>query len=260
MTYLTTSSLWISGVIFVVLLPALAMLGPVLIRRRVELARLRTNNEVAGFKFAVVGVLYAVLLAFVVIVVWEKFSAAENTVALEAGAVVTVYRLSDGLDEDQAAAVKAATSSYLKQAVEGDWPAMAAGGEDETTNAALNAVYSPVLAFVPSDARGEVALSAVLDQLDVITQARRARLVVARGIVPGIVWLVLFAGAFVTVGFTFFFGTENLKAQAVMTGALAFLIFGGLLIIIAIDHPFAGTVSVDPQPLEEALADFGGQR
>jgi hypothetical protein len=52
---------------------------------RRSLDQLRLNNEVAGFKFATVGALYAVLLAFAVIMVWEKFSEAENTVAQEAG-------------------------------------------------------------------------------------------------------------------------------------------------------------------------------
>jgi hypothetical protein len=56
----------------------------------VSLERLSSNNEVAGFKFATVGVLYAVLLAFAVIVVWEKFSAAEDHVALEAAAAATL--------------------------------------------------------------------------------------------------------------------------------------------------------------------------
>ena len=67
-----------------------------------DLARLRINNEVAGFKFATVGVLYAVLLAFAVIVVWEKFSDAENNVAQEAGAAATIYRLSWGIEPRQA--------------------------------------------------------------------------------------------------------------------------------------------------------------
>jgi hypothetical protein len=35
-----------------------------------------------GVKFATVGVLYAVLLAFAVVVVWEKFNQAESEVAL----------------------------------------------------------------------------------------------------------------------------------------------------------------------------------
>jgi hypothetical protein len=69
--FLTSQSLWISGAIIVGGGTLLAMLGPALIRRYVALDCLTVNNEIAGFKFATVGVLYAVLLAFVVMV-WEK--------------------------------------------------------------------------------------------------------------------------------------------------------------------------------------------
>jgi hypothetical protein len=41
------------------------------------------------------------------------------------------------------------------------------------------------------------------------------------GIVPGIIWVVLFGGAVVTIGFTLFFGTVNLRAQTMLTGALS---------------------------------------
>ena len=34
-----------------------------------------------------------------------------------------------------------------------------------------------------------------------------------------------------------------------MTGALSVLIFAGLLTVVAIDHPFAGTVKVGPDAL-----------
>jgi len=74
------------------------MAGPVIVRRYVEVSQLRTNNEVAGFKFGTVGVLYAVLLAFAVVVVWEKFNQAESEVAKEAGAAATVFRLTQGVD------------------------------------------------------------------------------------------------------------------------------------------------------------------
>lgn len=260
MIYLSQSSLWISGFLFLVVLPGLAMTCTTLLRRRFGLERLKVNNEVAGFKFATVGVLYAVLLAFAVIVVWEKYSEAENTVALEAGAAVTVYRLSEGFGEGQGQSTRAAMTTYLNQTIEKEWPAMEHGYANPEANTALNAAYAAVLAFEPTSPRAEAALNAVLEQLDVITQARRARIVVASGIMPGIIWLVLFAGAFVTIGFTFFFGSQNVRAQAVMTGGLSLLIFAGLLIIVSIDHPFAGTVHVGPEPLEQVIADFGGQR
>src|SRR3978361_51949 len=90
--FLTTQPLWISGIVLIGLTTVAAMLGPVIARRQVGLERLRTNNEVAGFKFATVGVLYAVLLAFAVIVVWERYSDAESHVSQEAGAAATTYR------------------------------------------------------------------------------------------------------------------------------------------------------------------------
>jgi|SRR5271168_3511688 len=86
MFFLTTAPLWLAGLVLVGLTTLIAMMGPPLIRRRMSLDVLRTNNEVAGFKFASVGVIYAVLLGLAVIVVWEKFNDAENNIALEAGA------------------------------------------------------------------------------------------------------------------------------------------------------------------------------
>ena len=82
----------VSAILAVVLPTILAMAGPVLVRRRVNLNKLSANNEVAGFKFATVGVLYAVLLGFAVIIVWERFSDAEKAVAEESGAAATIYR------------------------------------------------------------------------------------------------------------------------------------------------------------------------
>ena len=240
------------------LLSLIAMAGPILVRRRWTLKRLETNNEVAGFKFAVVGVLYAVLLAFAVIVVWEKFTEADDRVAAEAGAAATIYRLADGMGGDPGAGLRAAITAYLQAAVADDWAAMDHGAASPAATRALDAVYATLSAFEPVDQHGEVVMAEVLYQLDQLTQARRARIVLASGIVPGVVWLVLFFGAVVTIGFTLFFGTENVRAQALMTGALASLIFSGLLIIIAIDRPFSGTVTVGPEALVAVLEDFGG--
>lgn len=257
MMFLTTRPLWQAGLLLVGLATLLAMSGPFLVRRRVGLAKLSTNNEVAGFKFATVGVLYAVLLGFAVIVVWEKFSDAENNVAQEAGALATVYRLAAGIRDATGTTLRDCLTDYIEATIAEDWPAMERGKESPAVTRALGRVYGAVLAYSPGDRRGAALLAEVLRQLDLVTQSRRARLVLASGIVPGVVWLVLFGGAVVTIGFTFFFGAENLRAQMAMTGALAVLICSGLLVIIAIDHPFAGSVRVPPEALSTVLGTFG---
>ena len=257
--FLTTTSLWVAAVVLLVPTTILAMCGPMIVRRYVPFERLRDNNEVAGFKFATVGVIYAVLLAFAILVVWERFNQADNEVASEASAAATVFRLAQGLDAEHGAAVRKATTDYLKEAVAKDWPAMNAESSSHDVTIALSGIYDTVLKFHQIGNFENLVVAEILRNVDRISQMRRQRLVAASGIVPGIIWAVLFIGAFVTIGFTFFFGTANLRAQMVMSGALAFLIFAGLLTVVAIDHPFAGTVKVGPQALSAVIEDFSDQ-
>ncbi len=122
--FLSGLPLWAAALLLVVLPTIVAMYGPVLMRRRVGLEGLTRNNEIAGFKFATVGVIYAVLLAFAVIVVWEKFNDAETAVLQEAGAAATLYRLAAGPDRE-AVATRAALSNYLNSQSSGNghlWP------------------------------------------------------------------------------------------------------------------------------------------
>jgi hypothetical protein len=69
--FLSSLPLWPEAILLVVIPTIAGMYGPVLLRRRIGLDRLISNNEIAGFKVATVGVIYAVLLAFAAIVVGE---------------------------------------------------------------------------------------------------------------------------------------------------------------------------------------------
>ena len=256
--FLTNLPTWLSGLLLVGLSTALAMIGPRMVRRYVPLEELSANNEVAGFKFAVVGVLYAVLLAFAVIVVWEKFNDADAIVSREAGAAANVYRLSHGLDDASGAALRKSLSAYLKATITDDWAAMEKGGESDAARKALDAVYETHIPAVQKQSVGPIPAE-ILHQVDVVTMERRARIAAADGTVPSILWPVLFWGAAFTVGFTYFFGTQNMRAQTLMTGILAALIFSGLLVIIVIDQPFSGAVMVGPDALSEVLEQIGGE-
>lgn len=254
----TTQSVWLSAFLLLVPTTLLAMAGPIIIRHFVKLDRLRVNNEVAGFKFATVGVLYAVLLAFVVVVVWEKYNQADSDVAREAAASATIYRLSYGLDDQHGSAIRQSLTGYLDAAIKEDWPAMEEGKGSEAASRAMSALYAAVLKFHVQQNEG-ILLGEVLHQLDTVSLSRRARILAANGAVPDILWVTLFGGAFLTVCFTFFFGVENVRAQSLMTGALTLLTFAGLLTVISIDQPFGGGVRVPPAALVTIYNDFGNK-
>ena len=254
MLFLTREPLWFSGLLLVGLTSILACLGPLLVRRFVALEKLTTNNEVAGFKFATIGVLYAVLLGFAIFLVWQKYSDADSTVEKEAGAAATMYHLSAALDGSQATSFRNALTAYLRSAVSDEWPSMEGGKASNNTHVALGALYQAVLDATKSTSSTAV-IGEIFNQLDNLTAARRARIEAAEGAVPPIVWLALFIGAAVTISFTFFFGTINLRAQMLMTALLSALIFSELLVAVVLDRPFSGSVKVSPDAIADVIAD-----
>jgi hypothetical protein len=248
--------LWLSGFLFVVIPTLVFMCGPLVVRRFIPIDRIAVNNEVAGFKFATLGVIYAVLLGFAVIVVWERFAEAEGAVSREAGALASMYRLSGGLDPPMRASLYDRLSEYAVSVINEDWPAMSRAAQSSRTREVLTRTYDAVLSHTAESPREAAILAELLNQLDHVTQERRVRIDLASGIVPDLIWIVLLIGAILTLGFTFFFGLENLTAQTVMTGMLSLMIFSALFVAMCIDHPFTGQVRVTPEAFTLVLEDF----
>ncbi len=252
--FLSELPLW-ALILVVIVIPTGCALGcQVLVRRWVGLDRLVLNNEVAGFIFAIIGVVYAVLLAFVVIAVWEKFSEGQTSVARESAAAAALFRYADGA-EPEAAKLHEKLIDYLKLTIESDWPAMATDSEDTKTTEALDGVYRAAMALNRAGTRSTADMSEVFTQIDNLTLTRRVRLHLATGLVPEIIWVTLFVGAGLTVCFALFFGSPNPVAQLAMTATLSIVLSAGLVVIIALDHPFSGTVHISPEAIERVLAN-----
>jgi hypothetical protein len=92
-----------------------------------------------------------------------------------------------------------------------------------------------------------------LQLLTVIQDNRNERLDSADGSVPMILWLVLIAGAVITLGYPALFGSMNVVAQTLMTATLAALVALILVPAILLDFPFTGEVALSSAPFDEAL-------
>lgn len=249
------------GFLLVVLLPTASVFGlSCLVRRVVPLAWLRRNNEVGGYKYQAVSAIYAVLLGFVVVAVWERFHEAEGQVTTEATAWTTLNRLSIGLPEAAAAGVREAVLGYLDLTVQREWPAMARGEALPEAGLALTEVTRRYLAIVDDSSRTQTVVSKSIDLLAGISQARRARLGAMAGSVPKVLWFSLVAGTVIMVAFSFFLASENLLGQAFMTAMVAFTVTSLLYVAVLLDQPFSGPASISSLPLEHAASVFRAGR
>jgi hypothetical protein len=133
---------------------------------------------------------------------------------------------------------------------------MATGKKSPDVTEALSALYGTVIHLNGDGTKQTALLIEMFKQLDEITHARRTRLHLAGGVVPTIVWIVVFVAATLTVAFAFFFGTQNLRAQTLMTGFLSFLTFTSVFAIVEINYPFTGPSYVGNETLSKVLEDF----
>jgi hypothetical protein len=133
---------------------------------------------------------------------------------------------------------------------------MAVGRSSLVTTQVLNDLYDELVHYSPADLREADLQKDLLGELDQLTRARRERLVMAEGTVPNVIWFVLFLGAALTIAFTFFFGTTSVIVQSLMTGVLSTIIFSAILVVVAIDRPYTGAVTVSKESIRAVLEDF----
>ena len=86
----------------------------------------------------IVGVAYAVLLAFIAVATWESYTGADKIVDVEASDIGDLYRDTIGLPDADVAPIKADIKKYLEQIVHEEWPSQQAGYINQAGNRPLS--------------------------------------------------------------------------------------------------------------------------
>jgi hypothetical protein len=253
LTFMHDMPIWMVAIAVTVAAEVFSVGLMLLARHAYGVSRLSLNNEVAGFKFAVVGVFYAVLLAFVVIAVWETYTDTDGAVRDEAKAVVDLQLVIHALPLDGGTEISKDLMAYAKDVPAHEWPTMAVGTASPIVSMDLRKLSTAILALEPKTRRDLALYQDALRLLTEIADNRIERLESANGSVPMILWIVLIIGGAITLGYPAFFGSSNLAAQILMTASLAALVAMSLVLALAFDFPFTGDPHISSTPFKEAL-------
>lgn len=247
-----SSPAWLAGGLAVLVAVVLSWIGlwgawlvmPTLYRRE--------HNDVIGFTLAIVGVVYAVLLAFIAVVTWETFSRADEVTANEVSHLSNLYSDTSVLHGPALNKFRTHLRDYVQIVVDHEWPQQQTGRVKETFYTAgwdvLEEANSALLSFKPADLGESDVYRSALQELNALLAARMARVDAAAGHVPRMVWWIIVLGGALTVGYTFLFGMPSKIMHLLMTGGVAASLALIIVLIAELDYPFRGDISVSDGP------------
>jgi nucleotide-binding universal stress UspA family protein len=244
------------GLLLLCVAMALAVGGLILVQRLVPMALRRQHNDVAGFIYAVLGVTYAVLLGLMVVAVWEQWEAAADTADDEASSLAEIFWIADRLPESDGRHVQELARSYARVVVYEEWPLMEHEKSSPRAWDLLDEIRASLQDLDPSTPEQEILYGQSLERMRDLADARRDRLLEAEKGLPVILWVVLITGGIIVVGFTYLFGLQSTVIHLLMVGSLALIIALVLFTVAALNYPFKGDITIDPEAMKHVLGRF----
>lgn len=257
-TFLLNLPLWAVMVVVIGLLTGAAVGLQALIRRRLPEVMARRHNDVAGFLAAVIGVIYAVTVGFIIAEQWSDFTDAKDRAAREAFTLASVAEGSIVFGPAEQDRFQYAVLAY-QQAVIADWDRQGeSGGAADLRQSDLMAPLYELLAQARPGTEGQRAFvqdatrrlaQAAQDRDDRLHRASRAHL-------EWPLWmLVVFVSAVVLV-FCALFGLESRWLHYTMISGVAMAVASNVLLIILLNHPLSGPLRVTPDAYADVVADL----
>jgi hypothetical protein len=235
----------------------LALLGLAIVRRSVPHDRLARHTDVAGYVYAVIGVLYAVILAQVVVAAWDEYRDARAVAADEANAVLNLARLAEVWPDETRLRIEDALEAYAANVIDVEWPAMAEGQFGPTLETGLvHGLWQVVNDAGVRAGNRNPTHAASLGQLVILDEARRNRVLLGEDAIPEPMRLTLLIGAVVTVAFSYLFAVDDRWLHGLMTAALATLVALLLMLEIQLETPYEGIAAVEPTAMELVRAEI----
>jgi hypothetical protein len=232
---------------------ALAALLTWLVRRKVHIEALRRHHEIGGAVFLQMGVVFAVLLAFVFNQVWGEYNDADEAIARECGDLRIAALLANNLPADLALNVKALIAAYVTSVIDEEWPSMTRREDSIATEARLRQLALGVTRLPGANPDEAATRGELIMLLRSAQQHRETRLYEMTSGLPLTLWAMLIAFSLTLLGFLFFFGMEVVVTQMAFTAVFAGSLAMVMVILSMLNYPFEGAMALQPTAFQRTL-------
>jgi Protein of unknown function (DUF4239) len=234
-----------------------ALVGVHFGRRFTKLHVAEGHNDVLVPIFLTAGVIYAVLLGFMVVAVWESYEAAHDNAAEEAAMLVPLYRQTTVMAPEKGAVMRQLIREYAENVIHDEWPAMQkSGAASEKARKSVGDIFREYATLTPATKVREFIAAQFLSSFSQVVLDRNKRILQAGEALSWIIWLGVVGGGAIIVGMTFMLYMDKRMPQMIMTAVMSGMIGTLLFIMVVLNKPFVGPLALDPAPFEQSIAAF----
>lgn len=244
------------SLLFTLAVVAVSLLGLVIVRRWILAEDLKIQHDVADPLSQVVGMMFAVLLGFMVGDAMQRFAQARSIVQQEAASLGDVFRLADGLPGDNKDRIRALCISYAEQTINDEWPKLSQHATSTVAWDTYRKLWKVCVFLKPKDQGESNVQQTLLNCMVTLADNHRMRVEALHNGLPVVLWVVLVIGGVATIVFTYFFSAHRLKIQLIMVSMVSLVICLNIFLLASYDDPFSGDVKVSPTAFETDLKTF----
>ncbi len=215
----------------------------------------REFEELASGLRVVYELMFALVLAFAIASVIDKYNDAEGTVDIEATALSQMMRDNRAFPAEVQSRFRDGLTIYIRATAGDEWETMRDGKGSREAAAALDSLYALYQSYKPADPVADTFHDQALAHLDTVATSRRERLGISNSRLPGILVFMLPVGALLLLVIEY---RPKLRprGQVAFMGTLAVVLSSTYLLTIVLDYPFSGNASVSSDPLRSGTLAY----
>lgn len=245
--------------IYFAILIILVLVGFVFLflKRNSLMKRLSLDTAIGGIIYGGLMAVYSILLAFVVVVVWQQYQTTGDRVEIEASKVFNLYRASYAFSDTAVGKrIRLAVVDYSASVCKDEWPALELDSVSTVTQKKYNQMWEVVYDIKPTTPGEQIWYTSMVQSINQFGEARILRISDIDSSIPQIMWQMLIVGALVIVLFSILFTSENNWVHLLKVIMFSTLIVFSLALVYLLDHPFRGVLKVEPTAFQKILKHY----
>jgi hypothetical protein len=244
---------YLAALIFLLSIGAIFLL----VKRNKYLQRFTIDLDIGGIIYGGIVAVYSILLAFIVVIVWEQYQNTGDRIQEESSKVFNLYRASYAFpDSTTGKKIRTTVIAYVSSVVDDEFPAMEHDTTSSLTQQKYNKVWDMIYAIRPTTENEKIWYTSMVTSVNQFGEARIIRISDIDPSLPSLMWRILLAGGAIIILFAILFKTNNNWAHFIKILFFSIVIVFNLMLVNLLDHPYKGLLKIEPTAFTKILKHY----